>query len=207
MTTDLQSAERRETVSAPPPSVLGDPGPWAVTAFATTSFMLGMYNAHLIGSASLPLVFPFAFFFGGLIQIIVGVLEIGRGNVFGAMVFGTYGPFWVIFAAIEIWFAPMVKPASAANAGVALFLAMFAVVTFYFILASLRTDRVLVLIITLIFVGLVCLAIGQESGSLTWTKAGGWVTLAFAVLAWYHAAADMINFTFGRAVLPLGRIG
>lgn len=66
---------------------LADPGAWAVTAFATTSFMLGMYNTNLIGPASLPIVLPVAFFFGGLIQIIVGILEIGRGNVFGAVVF------------------------------------------------------------------------------------------------------------------------
>ena len=38
-------------------------------------------------------------------------------------------------------------------------------------------------------------------------EAGGWVTVAFAILAWYHAAADMVNFTFKRSVLPLGRIG
>jgi succinate-acetate transporter protein len=61
----------------------GGPGAWAVTAFATTSFMLGWYNAGEIGSASLPIVFPVAFFFGGLVQIVVGVLEIARGNLFG----------------------------------------------------------------------------------------------------------------------------
>jgi succinate-acetate transporter protein len=192
-------------VSGPPASPLGDPGAWAVTAFATTSFMLGLYNTHLIGSASLPIIFPVAFFFGGLIQILVGLLEIGRGNVFGAVVFGTYGPFWVIYGAIQTWFAKMVPPDSV-NAGVALFLAMFAVVTFYFFLASLKTDAVLIGVFALIFAGLVLLAIGAQSGNLNWTKAGGWVTIAFAVLAWYHAAADIVNFTFGRQLIPVGRI-
>jgi succinate-acetate transporter protein len=191
---------------APPASSLGDPGPWAVTAFATTSFMLGLYNAGLLGEASLPIVFPVAFFFGGLVQILVALLEVGRGNVFGAVVFGTYGPFWVIFAAIETWFAKLVQPASAVASGVALFLAMFAVVTFYFVLASLRSDRVLVAILALIFIGLVLLAIGAGTGTEGWTRAGGWVTLAFAVLAWYYAAAGLVNFTFKRAVLPVGRI-
>jgi len=186
---------------------LADPGAWAVTAFATTSFMLGLYNTHLIGQASLPIVFPVAFFFGGLVQILVGVLEVGRGNVFGAVVFGTYGPFWVIYGAIQVWFAKMVTPPSSVTAGVALFLAMFAVVTFYFFLASLKTDLVLVAIFALIFIGLVLLAIGAQSGAIGWTKLGGWVTIIFAVLAWYHAAADIINFTFGRPVLRVGKIG
>ena len=187
-------------------NLLADPGPWAVTAFATTSFILGLYNTHLLGSGSLPIVFPFAFFYGGLIQIIVGILEVQRGNMFGAVVFGTYGPFWVIFAAIEVWFAKLAAPASLAT-GVSAFLAMFAIVTFFFLLASLRTDRVLVLVFALIFIGLVCLSINAGSGVVFWQKAGGWITLAFAVLAWYHAAADIINFTFRRQVLPVGKIG
>ncbi|HUA02615.1 MAG TPA: acetate uptake transporter [Solirubrobacteraceae bacterium] len=184
---------------------LADPGAWAVIAFATTSFMLGLYNTHLMGQGSLPIVFPVAFFFGGLIQILVGLLEIGRGNVFGAVVFGSYGPFWVIFGAIQVWFAKMATPSSV-DAGVALFLAMWAVLTFFFFIASLRTDWILVAIFALIFIGLVLLAIGYQSGSTTWIKAGGWVTLGFAVLAWYHAAADIINFTFGRRVLSVWRI-
>ena len=192
-------------ITAAPASALADPGPWAVTAFATTSFILGLYNTHLLGSGSLPIVFPFAFFYGGLIQIIVGILEVQRGNLFGAVVFGTYGPFWVIFGAIEIWFGKMATPASL-DSGVSAFLAMFAIVTFFFFLASLRTDVVLMLIFLLIFAGLVCLSIQASSGVVFWQKAGGWITLAFAVLAWYHAAADMINFTFHREVLPLWKV-
>jgi hypothetical protein len=187
-------------------SAMADPGPWAVMAFATTSFILGLYNTHLLGSGSLPIVFPFAFFYGGLIQIIVGILEVQRGNLFGAVVFGTYGPFWVIFGAIEIWFARLATAANVAS-GVSAFLAMFAIVTFFFLIASLKTDIVLVAVFALIFAGLVCLSIQWESGVVFWQKAGGWITLAFAVLAWYHAAGDMINFTFKRPVVPLGKIG
>ncbi|HZQ80738.1 MAG TPA: acetate uptake transporter [Gaiellaceae bacterium] len=186
-------------------SPLADPGAWAVTAFATTSFMLGLYNTHRIGAGSTPIVFPVAFFYGGLIQILVAILEVGRGNLFGAVVFGSYGPFWVIYGAISTWFAKMAAPGSA-SAGVALFLAMFAVVTFYFFLASFRTDWVLVVVLALIFVGLVLLAIGAHTGSAGWTKAGGWVTIVFAVLAWYHAASDLMNSTYGRRMLPVGRL-
>jgi hypothetical protein len=207
MATFAQGADVPAEPVAPAAAVsspLADPGPWAVAAFATTSFILGLYNTHLLGSGSLPIVFPFAFFYGGLIQIIVGILEVQRGNLFGAVVFGTYGPFWVIYGAISIWFAKLATPASVSS-GVSAFLAMFAIMTFFFFLASLRTDRVLVAIFALIFIGLVFLAINAESGTVFWQKAGGWVTLAFAVLAWYHAAADMINFTFRRQVLSVGK--
>ncbi len=193
-----------ETASTAVPG-MADPGSWAVTAFATTSFMLGMYNAHLINAAGAPIVIPVALFFGGLIQIIVGVLEVMRGNVFGAVVFGTYGPFWVIYGVLLTLYATQI-PAAAINSAVALFLAMFAVITFYFVIASLRTDMVLVAVFALIFIGLVLLAIGSGTSSVHITEAGGWVTLVFAVLAWYHAAGDVIGYTFGRRVLPVGSL-
>lgn len=186
-------------------STLADPGAWAVTAFATTSFMLGMYNAHLISAGGVAIVIPVAFFFGGMVQVIVAILEVLRGNVFGAVVFGTYGPFWIIYGFIVQHYASTLAPASV-NSAIALFLWMFAVLTFYFFVASLRTDVVLAVIFALIFIGLVLLAIGAGEARLAFTKAGGWVTLAFAVLAWYHAAGDVIAHTFGRTVLPMGRL-
>ena len=50
---------------------MADPAAWAVTAFATTSFMLGMYQTGILNAAGTPIVLPAAFFFGGLVQIIV----------------------------------------------------------------------------------------------------------------------------------------
>ena len=182
---------------------MADPAAWAVTAFATTSFMLGMYQAGLLNAAGTPIVLPATFFFGGLVQIIVAVLEISRGNLFGAAVFGTYGPFWVMFGAFETLYATSV-PAAQLGSALSLFLAVFAVVTFYLAIASLRTDLVLAVILWLIFVGLVLLSIGAGASMSGVTKAGGWVVLVFAVLAWYHAAGDVIAATFGRKILPVG---
>jgi len=189
----------------PPPANAGmaNPGPWAVTAFATTSFMLGMFQTNLLNAKGLPIVLPATFFFGGLVQIIVAIMEFTRGNLFAGAVFGTYGPFWVMFGAFETLYATSV-PAAQLSSATSLFLAVFAVITFYLAIASLRTDLVLTVIIWLIFVGLVLLSIGAGASNGNVTKAGGWVVLVFAVLAWYHAAGDIIESTFGRKVLPFG---
>jgi uncharacterized protein len=182
---------------------MANPAPWAVTAFATTSFMLGMYQTGILNSAGLPIVLPATFFFGGLVQIIVAIMEFSRGNLFAGAVFGTYGPFWVMFGAFETLYASSV-PAAQLSSAISLFMAVFAVITFYLAVASLRTDLVLTVIIWLIFVGLVLLSLGAGASSAGFTKAGGWVVLIFAVLAWYHAAGDIIESTFGRKVLPFG---
>lgn len=192
-----------EPTAAPTTSArFADPAPWAVTAFATTSFALGMYNAGLLDAKGAPIVIPMALFFGGFIQIVVAILEFARGNLFGVAVFGTYGPFWVIYGTLQTLYASSI-PAANLNSAVSLFLAVFAVVSFYLFLASLRTDVVLAVIIGLIVIGLALLSYGAASGAGWSTKAGGWVTLAFAVLAWYHAAGDIMASTFGRTVLPV----
>ena len=204
MATSGAIGQETAAAQAPPPIQAGaNPAPWAVTAFATTSFMLGMFQTGILNSAGLPIVLPATFFFGGLVQIIVAIMEFSRGNMFGGAVFGTYGPFWVMFGAFETLYASSV-PAAQLGSATSLFLAVFAVITFYLAIASLRTDLVLTVIIWLIFVGLVLLAIGAGASNGSVTKVGGWVVLVFAVLAWYHAAGDIIESTFGRKILPFG---
>jgi succinate-acetate transporter protein len=205
MATSGAIGEETEAAQTPPPAQVGmaNPAPWAVTAFATTSFMLGMYQTHMLNNAGISIVLPAALFFGGLVQIIVAIMEFSRGNLFGGAVFGTYGPFWVIFGVFETLYAASV-PAVQLNDAICLFLAVFAVISFYLAIASLRTDLVLTVIIWLIFVGLVVLSVGAGANKIDITEGGGWIVLVFAVLAWYHAAGDIIESTFGRKLLPFG---
>jgi succinate-acetate transporter protein len=198
-----EQAGRAQQVPPPARAGMANPAPWAVTAFATTSFMIGMYQTHILNNAGLPIVLPAALFFGGLVQIIVAILEFIRGNLFGGAVFGTYGPFWVILGVFNTMYATGIPPVQLNDAN-SLFLAMFAVISFYLAIASLRTDLVLTVIIWLIFAGLTVLAVGAGANNVDITEAGGWIVLVFAVLAWYHAAGDIIESTFGRKVLPFG---
>jgi succinate-acetate transporter protein len=98
----------------PPPvrAVMANPAPWAVTAFGTTSFMIGMYQTHMLDNRGIPIVLPAALFFGGLMQIIVAIMEFTRGNLFAGAVFGTYGPFWVILGAFNTLYATGIPPCS-----------------------------------------------------------------------------------------------
>jgi uncharacterized protein len=203
MTTSDAIRQTPEQKAPALPAGMANPAPWAVTAFATTSFMLGMYQTNMLNNAGVLIVLPAAFFFGGLVQIIVAVMEFSRGNLFGGAVFGTYGPFWVIFGAFETLYASSV-PAVQLNDALSLLLAVFAVITFYLSVAGLRHDIVLSVILWLIFIGLVVLSVGFGANNVDIIEAGGWIVLLFAVIAWYHAAGDIIESTFGRKVLPFG---
>ncbi|MCL5974059.1 MAG: acetate uptake transporter [Ferrimicrobium sp.] len=180
-----------------------DPGHWAVTAFSATSLMLGIINAHLINATAIGIILPTAFIFGGLVQVIVAVIEVSRGSTFGAVAFGTYGPFWIILGLYLQFYAKTVSPASAGTT-LALFLWMFAIISLYLFIASLKTDVVLAIILFLLVVTFVLLALGAGMNSTGLTETGGWTTIIFAILGFYHAASGTISSTWGRVLLPLG---
>lgn len=187
------------------PRGMADPAAWAVLAFATTAFMLGMYNSGWLNASGVAIVIPAAFFFGGMIQVIVAVLEIAHGNLYGAVVFGSYGPFWIIYGAIETLYATSI-PASQLSSALTLFLSVFAVLSLIFTVAALRIDVVLLTVLALVTAALALLATGIGDGLPGVVQAGGWVTLALSVLAWYYGAARLLEATFSRKVLPVGAL-
>eukprot|EP00727_Mastigamoeba_balamuthi_P009932 m51a1_g5561 hypothetical protein (249) ;mRNA; f:575532-576688 len=78
---------------------LADPGPLGLAAFGTTTFLLNCHNTEALNPAgSLPMIFAMGMFYGGLIQIIAGILEYVRDNQFGCVAFMSYGAFWETFA-------------------------------------------------------------------------------------------------------------
>jgi succinate-acetate transporter protein len=180
-----------------------DPGDLAVTSFGASSLMLGIVNAHLINATAIGIVLPTAFIFGGLVQVIAAVIEVVRGDNFGAVAFGSYGSFWIILGLYFTIYAKMVAPSSAGTT-LALFLWMFAIISLYLFIASLKTDVVLAIILFLLVVTFVLLALGNGMANTTLVKAGGYTTIVFAILGFYHAASGTIASTFGKNVLPVG---
>ncbi len=53
--------------------------------------------------------------------------------------------------------------------------------------------------------GVALLAVFYTVGGSGWEKVGGYVTMASAFTAFYAASAMMLDSTFGRVILPLGR--
>jgi len=83
---------------------------------------------------------------------------------------------------------------------------MFAIISLYVVIASLKTDVVLAITLFLTTVDCVLVALGNGMANETLVKAGGYTTIVFAVLVFYHAASDTIFATFGKDVLPVGRL-
>ncbi len=77
--------------------------------------------------------------------------------------------------------------------------------TFYMMIAALKTNVAVLSVFVALTVTFLLLTIGNwGAGHTSMVKAGGWVGLLTALLAWYASAAGVINETHGKVVLPLG---
>jgi succinate-acetate transporter protein len=178
---------------------LANPAPLGLTGFALTTWMLSLVNAGWYTGASVPLVLATAFAFGGTAQFAAGLMEMPRGNTFGFVAFCAYGAFWWSFALFVQFFATAV-PASF----VGWWLVMWGVFTFFMWVGSLALNRALQAVLLALWITFFLLGVGDWTGMVELHHAGGYMGLLTAALAFYLAAAEVINETHGREILPIG---
>lgn len=75
----------------------------------------------------------FALFFGGLVQLLAGMWEFRRNNMFAATALSSYGGFWLSFGIYIVLEAGGVIPASGTE-GLQMMLTLWGLLTFGFFL-------------------------------------------------------------------------
>jgi len=178
-----------------------DPGPLGLAAFATTTFVLSMFNSNLVDEKNASVVLGLALAYGGIVQVLAGMWEFRTGNTFGAVAFSSFGAFWLSFWALNAFYAKDIT----GNVGHALgvYLWAWAIFTAYMAVAALRVSGAVLLVFVLLTATFVLLAIGNDGGDKTILHWGGYVGLATAAAAWYASFAAVVNSTFAKAVLPV----
>ncbi len=174
-----------------------------LAGFALSTFLLSMYNAHLVSTAGEPVIFPMLLLYGGIAQFIGGMWEFRTGNTFAAVTFGSYGAFWAGLWLLLTHYLKMVPAGGVANHALGLFLWSWALFTTMLFIASLRSNLAVVVTVALLVIVEIILAIGYDSGSLNTVKVGGYVGIALAAVAWYTMFSIILESTFGRPVLPV----
>jgi succinate-acetate transporter protein len=180
----------------------GNSAPLALLAFAVTTFMLSMVNANAISAGVQPVVFGVALMFGGLTQLIAGIIQLRTGNTFSGVLFAGFGAFWMSLFAIAQWFLKSVPPLQVGHA-LGLFLYAFGIFVVVMLAASLRTNAVVVLALAILVLTFFFLAAGNYGAHTTLIHWGGYFGLAAAACAFYLALAELCEFSYGRAVLQV----
>jgi succinate-acetate transporter protein len=181
--------------------LIADPAPLGLGAFALTTFLLSLANAGVMPAKAEPIVFGLALAYGGIAQILAGMWEFRKSNVFGATAFTSYGAFWVSFWAYVTFYAADV-PAELHGTAAGWFLISWGIFTTLMLVAALRTTAVLALLFAVLAVVFFLLGLGALSASPVLTVTGGFLGIFGAGLAWYLCLAGVAASTFGRPILP-----
>ena len=191
---------------APPAPKAGwspaNPAPLGLAGFAMTTFVLSMITANWTSQTDVPVVLGLALAYGGLAQLLAGMWEFRAGNTFGAVAFSSYGAFWISYFVLVTFDAKLLGAAQAGHA-VGLYLWAWAIFTGFMTIAALRTNAAVLLVFVLLTITFALLGAGNDGASMGTLHWGGYIGVATAIAAWYAAAAQVINSTFGRTVLPL----
>jgi len=198
----------RPRTEAPPEPPIADPAPIGLTAFALTTFILSCVNAGFISGDLVKIFVPLALFYGGLAQFIAGFFELRNRNMFGATAFCGYGGFWIALGFLVFFEEQLGITKEATPTVLGWTLLAWTIFTFIMWIGSFGTNPALAVVFTLLLATFAVLTIGEFLGGPEKATGiihiGGYLGIATAIAAWYTAAAEVLNDTYGRTILPTG---
>ena len=190
------------TPAAAKPIEWGNSAPLALAAFAVTTFMLSMINADFIAKGVEPAVFGVALMFGGLTQLLAGLIQFRTGNTFAGVLFSGFGAFWLSLFAIAEFFLKAI-PAAQVGHALGLFLYAFGFFVISMTIASFRTNRIVVVALLLLIGAFYALGAGNYGAHTGLVHLGGYLGLGAAALAMYLSCAETCEATYGHSILPV----
>jgi uncharacterized protein len=195
---DVAPAVRPAAAGAAP---IADPAPLGLAAFALTTFLLSVVNAHWTNGNSAGSAFlGYALAYGGVAQLLAGMWEFRNKNVFGATAFSSYGAFWI---GLFFW----IKNAPAASGhDLGWILVSFAIFNTYMLIMSTQVSLAVFGVFLTLELTEIFLAVGNFAGvNDGLSQVGGYLGVATAFVAWYTSAAGVANGLGGRIRLPVGK--
>ena len=177
----------------------GNPAALGLAGFGLTTVALSLHNAGVVETAGLTL--SYGFMYGGMAQVIAGVIDFRRGNTFGGTAFTSYGLFWIGLALLTVLEAAGIYTVSPGE--LAAWMALWGVFTLYLAVGATalraRAVSVVLWVLTILFF---LLAAANKSGSTSLLHLAGWWGVLTGATAIYTSAAIIINAIVGKQVLP-----
>ena len=178
--------------------------------FGMTTVLLNLHNAGFYPLDSMILAMGLTY--GGLAQVIAGIMEYKRGNTFGTVAFSSYGLFWwslviLLILPDSIMYYPQI--AGASNEAMAAYFFMWGLFTFVMFFGTLKANRA----VQFVFMSLAILFFLLTTKEMMMALDLTGITEVSTILgiegvicglsAVYTALAEVLNEAHGRTVLPL----
>jgi succinate-acetate transporter protein len=178
-----------------------NPAPVGLMGFGMTTILLNLHNAGFfpVNTAILAM----GIFYGGIAQIIAGILEFRKGNTFGFTAFTSYGSFWLTL--VFIFLMPEAGAAKATSPQfLACYLALWGIFTLFMTIGTLKAPVALRFVFVSLTILFALLAVAKWTGCETTLKVAGYEGIICGASAIYLAMAEVLNEKFGRTILPIG---
>jgi len=195
---------------------VANPGPLGLLGFGMTTILLNFVHNARLGSVD-AMILGMGLVYGGLAQVIAGVLEFRKGNTFGTVAFTSYGLFWWSYAFINllprsIFFAGYQSPSNESMMAYFIMWGLFTLIMFFGTLKTNRTLQTVFMTLTILF-----FLLGIKSGLLAYTSLTasdlelftriiGIEGIVTGLSAFYLALAEVLNEVHGKTVLPIGQL-
>ena len=189
--------------SIAPTIKVANPGPLGLFGFGLTTLLLSSINAGLLPPESIAAVVPLAFAYGGLAQLIAGIMEFRLGNTFGGVAFVSYGMFWWWFSLL-LWTLGAGWLKAPAASGMATALLLWGIFTFVLWIVTFRLNKILWSIFLLLTLTFFCLAAKDYGFGAIYGKLGGYLGLLTGIDAVALAGIELLNAVAGYTVIPVG---
>lgn len=178
-----------------------NPAPLGLLAFGMTTVLLNIHNAGFYELNSM--ILAMGIFYGGMAQVIVGIMEWKKNNTFGMTAFGSYGFFWLTLVGLIVM--PKLGWAEkTSNEGMICYLSMWGVFTLMMFIGTLKLSRALQFVFGSLTVLFFMLAIGDATGNETFKHITGYEGIVCGFSAIYTGMAQVLNEVYGKTVMPLG---
>lgn len=202
-TSNVNIKELPEAVISKLPDTVCEPAPLGLIGLAIAALVLGVHDmGWLDGALDKSLMIPWTLCLGATAQLIAGLMDFKRKNIFGATAFTTYSLLW--YAVTITLFITTWKQGAAPNLEhYALGLIGFLIFSLILTVASTMTNKVLLAILA--FIDLAILALVLHILIDTDAILVGVPLLAVSALSFYGAAAGLLNTMAGKVVLPMGK--
>jgi len=181
-----------------------NPAPLGLMGFGMTTVLLSFHNAGFLETDDL--IIAMAIFYGGLAQVMAGLLEYRKGNTFGMTAFISYGMFWLTLAYIILAGESETLTVGHDATFMGWYLFLWGLFTAYMFVATLYKNRALQVVFGSLTLTFWVLAIGDWMTAETVTNAAGYLGIFCGSSAIYLAAAEVLNETAGRTLLPVGPV-
>jgi uncharacterized protein len=187
-----------------PRDTTGNPAPLGLLGFGMTTVLLNLHNAGFYELNAMILAMGICY--GGIAQVIAGIMEWKKGNTFATTAFISYGLFWLSLVAMIL----MTKFgwATASNEkAMAAYLFMWGLFTLVMFIGTLRLHVAGQIVFGSLTVLFFLLAYGDyASASPGFKQFTGWEGIFCGFSAIYTGLAQLLNKLYGKVILPLGPV-